>query len=105
MAKTIGILGGGQLGLMLLQAAIDWNLAIHILDPDEQAPCRHLCTQFTVGSLTDYETVWQFGQAVDVLTIEIERVNIEALEALEQVGKRVFPQPSVIKLIQDNMVL
>ena len=102
MAKTIGILGGGQLGLMLLQAAIDWNLNIHILDPDPQAPCRHLCAQFTVGSLTDYETVWQFGQTVDVVTIEIERVNIEALEALEQAGKEVFPQPSVIKIIQDK---
>ncbi len=102
MVKTIGILGGGQLGLMLVQAAIDWNLTIHILDPDPQAPCRHLCAQFTVGSLTDYDTVWQFGQAVDVLTIEIERVNIEALEALERAGKQVFPQPLVIKLIQDK---
>ena len=102
MAKTIGILGGGQLGLMLVQAAIDWNLRIHILDPDPQAPCRHLCAEFTVGSLTDYETVWAFGQAVDVLTIEIERVNIEALEALERAGKQVFPQPSVVKIIQDK---
>jgi 5-(carboxyamino)imidazole ribonucleotide synthase len=102
VAKTIGILGGGQLGLMLVQAAIDWNLNIHILDPDPQAPCRHLCTKFMVGSLTDYDTVWQFGQSVDLLTIEIERVNIEALETLERAGKQVFPQPSVIKIIQDK---
>ena len=102
MTPTIGILGGGQLGLMLLQAAIDWNLRVHVLDPDPEAPCRHLCTQFTTGSLTDYDTVYQFGQAVDVVTIEIERVSVEALEALEREGKRVFPQPSVIRIIQDK---
>ncbi|WP_460982411.1 5-(carboxyamino)imidazole ribonucleotide synthase [Spirosoma fluminis] len=102
MTPTIGILGGGQLGLMLLQAAIDWNLRVHILDADAEAPCRHLCTQFTQGSLTDYDTVYQFGQTVDVLTIEIERVNVDALEALEREGKRVFPQPSVIRTIQDK---
>lgn len=87
---------------MLLQAAIDWNLRVHVLDPDADAPCRHLCTQFTTGSLTDYDTVYQFGQGVDVLTIEIERVNVDALEALEREGKRVFPQPSVIRVIQDK---
>jgi 5-(carboxyamino)imidazole ribonucleotide synthase len=102
LTPTIGILGGGQLGLMLLQASIDWNLRVHILDPDAEAPCRHLCAQFTTGSLTDYDTVYQFGQSVDVLTIEIERVNVEALEALEREGKRVFPQPSVIRIIQDK---
>ncbi|WP_083882517.1 5-(carboxyamino)imidazole ribonucleotide synthase [Fibrisoma limi] len=102
MTPTIGILGGGQLGLMLLQASIDWNLRVHVLDADAEAPCRHLCTQFTQGSLTDYDTVYQFGQAVDVLTIEIERVNVDALEALEREGKRVFPQPSVIRTIQDK---
>lgn len=87
---------------MLLQAAIDWNLRVHILDPDAEAPCRTLCTQFRQGSLTDYDTVYQFGQGVDVLTIEIERVNVDALEALECEGKRVFPQPSVIRVIQDK---
>ena len=102
MTPTIGILGGGQLGLMLLQASIDWNLRVHILDADAEAPCRHLATQFTVGSLLDYEAVYQFGQSVDVLTIEIEKVNVDALEALEREGKRVFPQPSVIRLIQDK---
>lgn len=102
MTPIIGILGGGQLGLMLLQASIDWNLRVHILDADAEAPCRYLCTKFTQGSLTDYDTVYQFGQAVDVLTIEIERVNVEALEALEREGKKVFPQPSVIRIIQDK---
>jgi len=102
LIPTIGILGGGQLGLMLLQAGIDWNLRVHVLDPDPDAPCRHLCTQFTTGSLTDYDTVYQFGQGVDVLTIEIERVNVDALETLEREGKRVYPQPSVIRIIQDK---
>ncbi|MGF7216512.1 5-(carboxyamino)imidazole ribonucleotide synthase [Spirosoma lacussanchae] len=102
MTPTLGILGGGQLGLMLLQAAIDWNLRVHVLDPDADAPCRHLCTQFNTGSLTDYDTVYQFGQGVDVLTIEIERVNVDALEALEREGKRVYPQPAVIRVIQDK---
>ncbi|RAK02380.1 5-(carboxyamino)imidazole ribonucleotide synthase [Larkinella arboricola] len=100
----IGILGGGQLGLMLLQAGIDWNLTVHILDPDAEAPCRHLATSFTQGALTDYDTVYQFGQTVDLLTIEIERVNVDALEALEREGKRIFPQPSVIRIIQDKRV-
>ncbi|KAB7728635.1 5-(carboxyamino)imidazole ribonucleotide synthase [Rudanella paleaurantiibacter] len=102
MNPTIGILGGGQLGLMLLQASIDWNLRIHVLDPDAQASCRHLCTHFQQGSLTDYDTVYQFGQGVDVITIEIEKVNVEALEALQREGKQVFPQPAVIRTIQDK---
>ena len=102
MTQKIGILGGGQLGLMLIQAGIDWNLVIHCLDPDPEASCKNLCTHFTVGSLTDYDTVYQFGQGVDVLTIEIERVNVEALEALEREGKQVYPQPHVIRQIQDK---
>ncbi|OIN58557.1 5-(carboxyamino)imidazole ribonucleotide synthase [Arsenicibacter rosenii] len=87
---------------MLLQASIDWNLRVHILDPDPEAPCRHLATQFAVGSLLDYDTVYRFGQSVDVLTIEIEKVNVEALEALEREGKKVYPQPAVIRTIQDK---
>lgn len=102
MNTKIGILGGGQLGLMLIQAGIDWNLVIHCLDPDPQASCKDLCTQFTVGSLTDYDTVYQFGQGVDVITIEIEKVNVDALEALEREGKQVYPQPHVIRQIQDK---
>ena len=102
MNQSIGILGGGQLGLMLLQASIDWNLPIHVLDPDAAAPCRSLCRRFVQGSLTDYDTVYRFGQDVDILTIEIEKVNVDALETLEREGKRVFPQPAVIRIIQDK---
>ncbi|MEI7585789.1 5-(carboxyamino)imidazole ribonucleotide synthase [Runella sp.] len=99
--KKVGVLGGGQLGLMLLQAAIDWNLNVKILDASD-APCAAIAPEFVEGSLQDYEAVYQFGQDVEVLTIEIEKVNVEALEALEREGKKVFPQPHVIRLIQDK---
>jgi 5-(carboxyamino)imidazole ribonucleotide synthase len=104
LSSRIGILGGGQLGLMLLQAAVDWNLDIHVLDPDAEAPCRNIAPHFTQGSLQDYDTVYEFGKTLDVITIEIEKVNVEALEALEKEGKRVYPQPAVIRLIQDKRV-
>jgi 5-(carboxyamino)imidazole ribonucleotide synthase len=104
LSSRIGILGGGQLGLMLLQAAVDWNLDIHVLDPDADAPCKKIAPHFTQGSLQDYDTVYEFGKTLDVITIEIEKVNVEALEALEKEGKRVYPQPSVIRLIQDKRI-
>ena len=97
----IGIIGGGQLGRMLIQSGIDLNLNFSVLDPDPQAPCHQL-GQFTCGKLTDYQTVWDFGQNCDLLTIEIENVNTKALADLEKAGKKVFPQPSIIELIQDK---
>ena len=99
--KKVGVLGGGQLGLMLLQAAIDWNLNVKIIDAAD-APCAPIAPEFITGSLQDYEAVYQFGQDVDVVTIEIEKVNVDALEALEREGKKVFPQPHLIRLIQDK---
>lgn len=107
MTKTIqqlniGILGGGQLGRMLIQNAINLNLTISVLDPDKNAPCKHLVKKFTQGSLTDYDTVYDFGKDKDLITIEIENVNIEALKALEKEGKKVYPQPHIIELIQDK---
>ncbi len=99
--QKVGVLGGGQLGLMLLQAAVDWNLHVKILDAAD-APCAAIAPEFVEGSLQDYDVVYQFGQDVEVLTIEIEKVNVEALEALEKEGKKVFPQPHVIRLIQDK---
>jgi len=104
LSSRIGILGGGQLGLMLLQAAVDWNLDIHVLDPDAEAPCRKIAPYFTQGSLQDFDTVYNFGKDLDVITIEIEKVNVEALEALEKEGKKVYPQPSVIRQIQDKRI-
>ena len=97
----IGIIGGGQLGRMLIQSGIDLNLNFSVLDPDPQAPCHQLAP-FTCGKLTDYQTVWNFGQGCDMLTIEIENVNTKALADLEKAGKKVFPQPSIIELIQDK---
>ncbi len=98
----IGILGGGQLGRMLLQSAIDFNLDVSILDPDENAPCKNLVANFQVGKLTDYDAVYNFGTYCDLITIEIENVNVEALKQLQKEGKTVYPQPEIIELIQDK---
>lgn len=98
----LGILGGGQLGRMLIQEAINFNVDIHVLDPDPNAPCKRLCNHFEVGSLSDYDTVLNFGKDLDMITIEIEKVNVDALEALEEQGVQVYPQSRVIRLIQDK---
>jgi 5-(carboxyamino)imidazole ribonucleotide synthase len=100
--SSIGLLGGGQLGRMLLQAAIDLDIKVSCLDPDAEAPCHALAHFFKEGSLQDYETVYQFGRHFDVISIEIEHVNIEALEQLEKEGKQVFPQPHILRMIQDK---
>jgi len=107
MAKQIsdlklGILGGGQLGRMIIQEAINYNVTTLVLDPDADAPCKHICNHFTTGSISDYDSVYNFGKKADIITIEIEKVNIEALEQLEKEGKLVFPQARVIRLIQDK---
>lgn len=98
---TLGILGGGQLGRMLIQSGIDLNISFSVLDPDANAPCHQLAP-FQTGKLTDYDTVIQFGKNCDLITIEIENVNTKALAELEKRGKKVFPQPSIIELIQDK---
>jgi len=98
----IGILGGGQLGRMLLQAAIDLDFEIDCLDPDPTASCHTLANKFVVGSFKDFETVYQFGKDKDLVTIEIEHVNIDALEQLEKEGVNVFPQPHLLRMIQDK---
>ena len=97
----IGIIGGGQLGRMLIQSGIDFNLNFSVLDPDPQAPCHQLAP-FTCGKLTDYKTVMDFGKDCDLITIEIENVNTQALADLEKAGKKVFPQPHIVELIQDK---
>ncbi len=98
----LGILGGGQLGRMLIQETINYNISVSILDPDADAPCKNICDYFEVGSLSDYETVYNFGKNLDLITIEIEKVNIEALEDLEKEGVKVYPQPRIIRLTQDK---
>lgn len=98
----IGVLGGGQLGRMMIQSAINYNLDISVLDPDPDAPCAHIVKDFQVGRLTDEELVYQWGGDFDVITIEIENVSVAALKRLQQDGKVVYPQPEVIELIQDK---
>lgn len=99
--QKIGILGGGQLGRMLIQAGLDLNLNFSVLDPDAQAPCKDIAN-FTHGKLTDFDVVMKFGSTCDLITIEIENVNTKALKELQRQGKRVYPQPEVIELIQDK---
>ena len=98
----LGVLGGGQLGRMLIQAANDLNIHIHCLDPDPNAPCSEIAHSFSCGSLTDFNTVLNFGSDKHLITVEIENVNVEALVELEKKGVKVFPQPNVLKLIQDK---
>lgn len=98
----LGMVGGGQLGRMFIQEAINYNVHVHVLDPDPNAPCRAISHSFSEGSLTDFDTLYNFGLDKDVITVEIEHVNIDALEALEKLGKRVFPQPRILRIIQDK---
>ena len=100
--QILGVLGGGQLGRMLIQSAINYNQDIHILDPDPNAPCKDIAQSFRVGSLKDFDTVYSFGKNCDVITVEIEAVNTDALQKLADEGKKVFPQPHILKLIQDK---
>ncbi len=96
------MLGGGQLGRMFIQEAMNYDVHVHCLDPDKEAPCSHLAASFTQGSLQDYHTVYSFGKDKSLLTIEIENVNIEALEQLEAEGIPVFPQPNILRIIKDK---
>ncbi|HVI47994.1 MAG TPA: 5-(carboxyamino)imidazole ribonucleotide synthase [Chitinophaga sp.] len=98
----IGILGGGQLGSMLIRHAIDFGLSISVMDKDPNAPCARYTSFFTCGDPTSYDAVMAFGKNLDVITIEMEAVNIDALRELELQGKQVFPSPDTIKTIQDK---
>jgi len=99
---TLGILGGGQLGKMLLYETRKFDIKTHVLDPSAEAPCRIACDLFQQGALMDFDTVYQFGKKVDLLTFEIEEVNVEALEKLESEGKKVYPSPKTLRTIQDK---
>ena len=99
---TLGILGGGQLGKMLLTETRKFDINTKVLDPSPDAPSRIACNSFIQGSLTDFDTVYNFGKEVQVLTIEIENVNVEALEKLQSEGVKVFPTPQTIRLIQNK---
>ncbi|WKW46389.1 5-(carboxyamino)imidazole ribonucleotide synthase [Myroides sp. JBRI-B21084] len=98
----LGILGGGQLGKMMLTETRKFDIQTYVVDPSAEAPCQFGATKFFQGSLTDYETVINLGNQVDVLTIEIENVNLEALETLENQGKKVYPSPKTLRLIKNK---
>jgi 5-(carboxyamino)imidazole ribonucleotide synthase len=98
----LGILGGGQLGRMLIQACANFNVHTDVLDPDPGAPCVEIAGSFRAGDIRDFDTVTDFGKSADLLTIEIENVNIEALKQLEQNGVQVYPQPSIVEIIKDK---
>lgn len=97
-----GVLGGGQLGRMLIQEAVNYDVHIYAMDSSKSAPCGHLAFDFTEGDITDYDDVIAFGSDKDVITVEIENVNVDALVELEKSGVKVFPQPRVLRLIRDK---
>jgi len=102
LGVRVGVLGGGQLGRMFIQKAIDFNIDVAVMDPDANAPCSTICAGFQKGDFNNYDDVLRFGSNCDVITVEIEHVNVDALEALERMGKKVFPQPRVLRIIQDK---
>ena len=98
----LGILGGGQLGKMLLTETRKFDIQSLVLEPSEEAPARYSCNGFYKGSLMDFDTVYQFGKMVDLLTIEIENVNLDALDKLEEEGLPIYPSPKTLRLIQNK---
>ena len=98
----LGILGGGQLGKMLLTETRKFDIQTLVLEPSEEAPARYSCNGFYKGSLMDFDTVYQFGKMVDLLTIEIENVNLDALDKLEDEGLPIYPSPKTLRLIQNK---
>tara|TARA_R110002073_G_scaffold335944_1_gene529577 strand:+ start:11301 stop:12455 length:1155 start_codon:yes stop_codon:yes gene_type:complete len=98
----LGILGGGQLGKMLLNDTRKFDIYTCVLDPSSEAPCKIACNEFFQGDLMDFDTVYQFGKKVDVLTIEIENVNVDALDKLEKEGIKVYPTSKTLRTIQNK---
>jgi 5-(carboxyamino)imidazole ribonucleotide synthase len=102
--QKIGILGGGQLGRMLLQAAANYPVETFAMENDSECPAGHLCHHFTKGDIRDFNAVYAFGKNLDAITIEIENVNVEALEKLEAEGVKTFPKPSVLRTIKNKIL-
>jgi 5-(carboxyamino)imidazole ribonucleotide synthase len=98
----LGIIAGGQLGKMLIQEASKWDIITYVLDNDENCPARSIASHYIKGNNIDFDSVYQFGKLVDVLTFEIENVNIEALKKLKSERKRILPDPEILELIQDK---
>ncbi len=102
--KKIGILGGGQLGRMLLQAAANYPVDTFVMENDATCPAAHLCHQFTKGDITNFDDVYNFGKGLDAITIEIENVNEDALEVLQQEGVKIYPSPAALKIIKNKIL-
>ena len=100
--KTLGIIGGGQLGKMLLSECNKMNIKTHILDPNEDSPCKKMTNKFYCGDFKDFDTVLSFGKECDLITFEIEHINVDALEKLENLGKEVYPSSKTLRIIQDK---
>lgn len=98
----MGILGGGQLGRMLLAETQKFDIHTSILESNKKAPCAEICNTFVVGDLLDFDAVYNFGKTVDVLTIEIENINLDALDKLEQEGLTIYPKPKDLRIIQSK---
>ena len=98
----LGILGGGQLGRMLLAETQKFDIHTAILESNKNAPCAEICNTFVVGDLLDFDAVYNFGKTVDVLTIEIENINLDALDKLEQEGLTIYPKPKDLRIIQNK---
>lgn len=99
----IGILGGGQLGKMLLAETRKFDIQTYVIDPSKEAPCQFGATEFFIGDLMDFNTIYEFGKKVNLLTIEIENVNLDALDKLEAEGLPIFPSPKTLRLIQSKI--
>jgi 5-(carboxyamino)imidazole ribonucleotide synthase len=102
--KKIGILGGGQLGRMLLQTAANYPVETFVMENDAACPAAHLCHNFTKGDITNFNDVYNFGKELDAITIEIESVNVEALEKLETEGVKIYPKPAALKTIKNKIL-
>jgi len=102
--KKAGILGGGQLGRMLLQSAINYPVETFVMENDPECPAAHLCHHFTKGDITNFDDVYNFGKNLDALTIEIESVNEAALEKLESEGVKIYPNPAALKIIKNKIL-
>ena len=102
LKKKIGVLGGGQLGRMLMLCAYHWDIQILVMDASEHSPSASLASEFVVGDITDFNHVMAFGMRCEIICIEIESVNLGALYVLKQIGKTIFPDPDVLRIIKDK---
>lgn len=102
--QKAGILGGGQLGKMLLQAAANYPVETFVMENDNECPAAHLCNHFTKGDITNFDDVYNFGKGLDVITIEIESVNVDALAKLEEEGVKIFPRPSALSIVKNKIL-